>query len=118
MLSKSLKVWFQIHFVIDMLFAIPLIVFPATFLGWFGFSGEVMFARIVGAALIGIGGASHFTQREDAFSILLTLKLLWSGFAIIAIIWSILEGVSKWAWLFLAVFVLFFFVWLYYKLKE
>ncbi len=118
MISKSLRTWFQIHFIIDILIAIPLIVFPATFLSWFGFTGEVMFARLIGAALIGIGGASHFVERDDAFSIMLTLKLLWSGAAIIGITWSIIEGVSSWAWLFLAVFVLFFFVWSYFKIKE
>ena len=118
MVSKSLRTWFQIHFVVDMLFAIPLIVFPATFLSWFGFTGEVMFARLVGAALIGIGGASYFVEREDAFSIMLTLKLLWSSAAIIAIVWSIIEGTSIWAWLFLGIFVFFFFLWGYYKIKE
>jgi hypothetical protein len=117
MIPKSLRVWFTIHFIVDMLFAIPLIVFPTTFLSFFGFTGELMFARLVGAALIGIGGASYFTQKKESFKIMLQLKLLWSGAAIVAILWSIIEGTSVWAWLFLVIFCGFFGVWMYYKVN-
>jgi len=111
---KSLKWWFKLHFVIDILFAIPLFLFPTEFLNLFGFTTEPLFARLVGAALIGIGGASYFSGKKD-FDIMLTLKLLWSGAAVIGILWSIIEGTSKWAWMFLIIFALFFLLWMYFK---
>ena len=67
-ITKGLKNWFFVHFVIDMLFAVALIFFPGLILGLFGFPVEnLVFVRLVGAALIGIGMASLFTKKKEAF---------------------------------------------------
>ena len=116
----SLKKWFIAHFIIDMIFGIPLLLFPGKILGLFGFSGvETFTARLVGAALIGIGGVSFFARHEKpaSYKSLLLLKILWSGAAIVAIILSIIEGAPWGAWLILIIFVIFAFIWNYYRVK-
>lgn len=120
-IPKSLRIWFIIHFTADMLFAIPLIIAPLWTLGLFGFTVvEPLTARLVGAALIGIGGESLFMHKGsiESFNTMLTLKILWSNAAIIAIALTIIvEGGPASLWLFLAIFVSFAIIWVYYKYK-
>jgi hypothetical protein len=76
-IPRGLKIWFIIHFIVDIALAIPLIFFPKIFLGLLGFPiVETLTARLVGAALIGIGGASLFAYNKkiETYNILLTLK--------------------------------------------
>ena len=117
-IPSSLRKWFLIHFIIDILFALPLIFYPTWLLGLFGLpSSEAVMARLVGAALVGIGGASLFSysKSKESYDILLTLKLLWSSTAILALVLSLLNGAPASIWLFIFIFVVFFFIWLYYK---
>ena len=114
----SLRVWFVIHFVVDVIFAIPLLYFPVLTLQLFGFTVvEPITARLVGAALLGIGGSSLITQcaGKESYRSLLTLKIIWSLAAILGLALSIHEGAPTSAWLFVALFVLFGGVWIYYK---
>ena len=105
MVSKNLRTWFVIHFVADYLFGIPLLIAPVWMLTLFGWQSVDPFtARLVGAALIGIGGAS--------------LKLLWASAAIIGMTASMLMGnYPLIGWGIVAIFVVFFFIWLYYRLQ-
>lgn len=115
---KSLRVWFMVHFIVDMIFAIPLMVNPVWFLGLFGFNLiDPLTARLVGAALIGIGGESFFMNKKgiESYHVLLTLKILWSVSAVVAIGLSIFQGGPKSEWLFLAIFFVFSIIWIYYK---
>ena len=53
---NGLRTWFVIHFVADVLFAIPLLVFPQALLNLFGWGTyDPIMSRLVGAALMGIG---------------------------------------------------------------
>ena len=118
--SNSLKTWFVIHFVVDYLFGIPLLLFPQWTLSLFGFAAvETLTARLVGAALIGIGGISLFARNEgkESYNSLLTLKLIWSSAAILAILLTIIEGAPVLSWLILLIFVIFNVIWIYYKQK-
>ncbi len=113
---KSLRIWFKIHFLADMIFAIPLFIAPVWFLNILGFTiVEPVTARLVAAALLGIGGTSYFTKEKYSFDILLTLKLIWSSTAVIGLIWSIIDGAPLITWLIVIIFAAFFGVWLYYK---
>ena len=59
MVPSSLRVWFVIHFVLDFIFAAPLLVAPKFMLTLFGWSTiDPLASRLVGAALMGIGGES------------------------------------------------------------
>ena len=119
-IPPSLRTWFLIHFVVDMLFGIPLLLFPAWTLSLFGLAaGEPLTARLVGAALLGIGGISVLARdaEPETYRHLLTMKLIWSGSAIVGIVLSIVEGAPSTAWLFLATFAVFFSVWVYYWVR-
>lgn len=120
MVPRSLRIWFIVHFVADMLFAIPLFVAPVWFMGLFGFAlVEPMTARLVAAALFGIGGVSFVVRNQgrETFISLLSLKTIWSLAAIIGIAMSIAEGAPRSAWLFLAIFSIFSSVWSYFLLE-
>ncbi len=115
----SLKRWFKIHFLIDILFAIPLIIAPNWILGLFGFTVIVpVLARLVGAALLGIGITSLFTKTKEQFEIMLTLKIIWSATAIIGLLWSIAEGAPSTLWAAAVMFTLFLGVWVYYYCRK
>jgi hypothetical protein len=117
---QSLQTWFVIHFVVDILFALPLLLFPRTLLmllGWTTY--DPMTARLVGAALMGIGVESLLGRNASAetFRAMLDLKIIWSSSAIFAISAALYEGAPAMGWAFLAIFVLFWIVWVTYRLK-
>ncbi len=117
---KSLVVWSTIHFIVDILFGVPLVFAPHLFLGMFGMSILARLpARILGAALIGIGTTSLLIckKEKESFDTLLTLKIIWSIAAIIGIIITLFEQGFLFAWILLFVFTFFSIVWIYYKRK-
>ncbi|MCP4143287.1 MAG: hypothetical protein GY755_23865 [Chloroflexi bacterium] len=124
MVPKSLRTWFVIHFIADFLFAIPLLIAPVWMLTLFGWpSIDPFTARLVGAALVGIGGASLLERNAsaEAFRAMLNLKLLWASAAIIGMTVTMLTGnYPLIGWGIVLIFVGFFFIWLYYRnqLKE
>jgi hypothetical protein len=122
LIPKSLQTWFAIHFVVDMIFGIPLLFFPSLLLGLFGFSistPELVMARLVGAALIGIGGASlfNYNKSKESYDIMLTLKILWSSAAIIGLLISTYLGAPWQIWIITITFAVFSGIWWYYKLR-
>lgn len=121
MVSKGLRNWFVIHFILDVLFGIPLILSPVPFLSLFGWSTiDPIMARLVGAALMGIGIESLLGRNADtqAYQGMLNLKIIWSGAAIIGFILSILTGYQPWGiWFLLVIFTVFNIIWIYYRLQ-
>ena len=112
---KSLRTWFLIHFIVDFIFAVPLLFFPEWTLSLFGLKTiETVTPRLVGAALIGIGGASYFTKAKD-YSIMLTLKILWSVSAIMGLLLALYQGAPSLVWVITLIFAGFSGVWIYYK---
>ncbi len=117
MLPRGLRTWFIIHFIIDMLFAIPLMFFPHWFLTLLGIQiGDPLLPRLVGAALIGIGGTSFLIRNRgiESYRTLLSLKILWSIAAIVGIFFSMMHDGHVIGWIILFVFGLFFTVWVRY----
>jgi hypothetical protein len=116
----SLRTWFVIHFFVDMAFGIPLLLVPVYTLAVIGVTNvETTTARLVGAALMGIGIESFLGRNgsHEVYDAMLNLKLIWSGSAILGVILSLLGGVPPAIWLILGIFVIFFIVWARYKLK-
>ena len=114
----NLRVWFVIHFAVDMLFAIPLLFFPEfllTLLGWKVV--DPITSRLVGAALLGIGGESLLGRNasKEVFLAMLNLKILWAAGAVIGIALGIAAGGPPLAWVLLVIFVAFLGVWVYYR---
>ncbi len=113
----SLRRWFVVHFIVDMIFGLPLLLFPEWMMSVLGFGvGEQVTARLVGAALVGIGGVSLWVREEkrEVFVTLLRLKLLWSGSAIVGLALAILVGAPVMMVGVLAIFMGFFLLWWYY----
>ncbi len=116
----TLRTWFVIHFVVDILFGIPLIFAPEWVLSLFGISIiSTLTARLVGAALIAIGGMSFSArdESEDVYRILLDFKVFWSVGAMVAILLYIFEGGNPSAWVIFAMFLIFNVVWTCYRIK-
>lgn len=118
---RSLQFWFKIHFLADMIFGLPLLFAPEWIMGLFGLPIESSItARLVGAALIGIGGNSLLMNKKSAqeFRSMLDLKILWSGAAILALALEIHQGASPRLWWVLGIFIGFAGLWNYYRWRD
>jgi len=119
MVPKSLRFWFVIHFVIDFIFAVPLLVAPVWLLTLFGFNNPDPFtARLVGAALLGIGGESllGWEGSIDLFRAMLNLKIIWSLAAIGGILLTLIYSSGPlMAYIILVIFACFSGLWIYYR---
>jgi hypothetical protein len=107
-----------VHFVADLIFALPLLLAPVTFLGGLGWPAvDPISARLVGAALMGIGVQSLLGRQESAevFRAMLNLKIIWSGTASLGILVSMLQGGPLLGWGFLGIFVAFNGLWIHYR---
>ena len=119
----SLRVFFIVHFAIDIVIAIPLFFFPVDFLEYFGWElVDPVTSRIVAAALFGIGVESFIGSRasNESFLSLLNLKIVWSAAVVIGILISMSEmswDVPALLWLVLGIFVVFNGVWSYWRIK-
>jgi hypothetical protein len=116
----SLRRWFVVHFIVDVLFAVPLLAVPGTFLravGWV--EVDSVTARMVGAALAGIGVESYLCRNDgiETFRSMLRLKCIWSGAALLGLALSIAQGAPPFAWVALVIFVGFGLLWNGYRLK-
>ena len=116
----SLRWWFVVHFWVDVLFAVPLLVTPEWFLrvnGWQ--SVDPVTARLLAAALFGIGVQSLLGRNEgpETFRSMLNLKCIWSGFATVGLVLSIGQGAPDMTWAFLAIFIAFAGVWNHYRVR-
>jgi hypothetical protein len=120
MVTPALRAWFVVHFVIDVLFAVPLLVAPEWFGGMIGWPRiDPLTARLVGAALLAIGVESWLGRNAglDAYRAMLTLKVIWAWSAVAGIVVtmvSVPDGPLL-GWVFAAVFAAFGAVWTYYR---
>ncbi len=120
MIPKSLRIWFVIHFVVDLIFALPLIFFPAVVFGMFGLvMGDSLAPRLVGAAFLAIGTTSLIMRNAglESYRALLNLKIIWSSSALIGIALAIINGSPAIAWLPFGIFVIFWIAWVFYWKK-
>ncbi len=121
MIPIALRRWFVVHFVADIVFAVPLVVAPDWFLTMLGWEAvDPISARLVGAALVGIGVESWLgrnNREPESFATMLRLKILWSGVATFGIAMSIWEGAPLMAWAFLAIFGSFHLLWWYWFVR-
>jgi len=117
---NGLRTWFVIHFAADILFGIPLLFFPhlpLSMLGWTTY--DPLTSRLVGAALMGIGLESLLGRNASAetFRAMLNLKIIWASSAIFGIVAALFEGAPPVTWAFLGIFVIFWVVWIYYRIN-
>ncbi len=116
----SLRRWFMAHFVVDIVFAVPLLLAPGLLLSPLGWSCvDPTSARLVGAALLGIGTQSLIGRNDGqaVYTAMLNLKILWSLAAIFGLVASIAGGAPPAAWAFLCAFIAFSGVWIHYRIR-
>ena len=119
-IPQGLRRWFILHFIVDLILAIPLFIAPIWFIQLFGFeNANPVIARLVASALFGIGGTSFLIRNAtvNTYKTLLTLKIIWSTAAIIGSLLAILEGAQASTWIIIALFLPFSIVWIYYQSK-
>ena len=120
-IPQALRTWFVIHFVVDLLFALPLMLAPEKMLSLVGWQNVDPFtARLAAAALFGIGIESFLARnaKVESFRSMLNLKIIWSLSAVFGISLSLIEGAQgrPWfAWAILVIFVAFNFLWVYWR---
>lgn len=119
-LPASLRTWFTVHFVVDWLFGIPLLLVPELVLpplGW----GEVdpVSTRLASAALLAIGAQSLRSRNAglEAYRALLSLKVIWSTAAILGLSIAIVRGAPPATFAFLGLFLAFCGVWSHYAIR-
>ena len=120
MVPRSLRRWFIIHCVVDLLVALPLLLAPRALLGWLSWQAiDPMAARIVAAALFGIGLESYWGRNGsvETFRGMLRLKVIWSGTSLLGALWSQAEGGPPAAWAVVVTFGVFHVIWLRYWLQ-
>jgi hypothetical protein len=120
MVPSSLRRWFVVHCVVDVLAAVPLFLAPRELLSLLGWTAiDPMAARLVAAALFGIGIESYLGRNAsvESFRGMLRLKVIWSATALLGALWSRLEGGPVAGWAVVAIFVVFHSVWLRYWLQ-
>jgi hypothetical protein len=119
-LPAALRTWFVVHFFTDLLFAVPLLLFPGWLLGLLGWSYvDPVSSRLVGAALLAIGVQSWRTRAAGAevYRAMLGLKIIWSLGAIFALLMAIAQGAPAASSAFLAIFIAFSGVWIHYAVR-
>ena len=115
---KSLRGWFVVHFAVDMIFAIPLLLLPELTMPLLGWPVvDPITSRLVGAALLAIGVASLLERNagRDVFKAMLNLKIVWASGAVFGIGLGMAVGGPPLAWIFFAVFAAFLGLWVYYR---
>ncbi|MFC1891844.1 hypothetical protein ACFLZT_05570 [Thermodesulfobacteriota bacterium] len=120
MVPNSLRVWFVVHFAVDIIFAIPLLLVPEFTLSVLGWTTvDPMLSRLVGAALMGIGLESLLGRKAtvQVFRAMLNLKIIWSLSAIFGIGLSLIQGGPIMGWIFLIIFAAFCCLWTHYRIK-
>ena len=117
---SSLRFWFVVHFVVDIVFALPLLLIPEWLMPLLGWRYvDPISSRLVGAALMGIGGASLLERKASAevFRAMLNLKIIWATGSVVGIGLGLLHGGPPASWALLAIFAAFLALWIHYRLQ-
>lgn len=115
---RDLRAWFVAHCVVDLVFAVPLLVAPVWTVGLLGWpTVDPLTTRLVGAALLAIGLESWLGRDAPpiVYRAMLNLKIIWASAATAGITWTMLDGGPAVGWAFAAVFAAFGVVWVRYR---
>ncbi len=118
MVPSGLRMWFVVHFILDVAAAVPMFVAPTQLLAFLGWPAvDPIATRLVAAALFGIGIESYIGRNADVetFRAMLNLKVIWSASAALGVLWSQLDSGHPAGWGVFAIFASFNVVWVRYR---
>jgi hypothetical protein len=107
-IPPSLRTWFFVHFLVDVVLGIPLLIAPELVLPRLGFGVvDGVAPRLLGAALIAIGLQALRSRQADRATCraFLALELVWSVAAMTGMIIAIGTGAPSVTWAILSAFV-------------
>lgn len=120
---NTLRKFFVLHFVIDVVSAIPLFLCPTLLLTTLGWQVvDPVAARMVAAALFGIGIESYIGRNSSRDSLIgiLNLKIIWSFSAIIGIGTSMMQNIQQNPLALKIIFITFIafnLLWVYWRIR-
>jgi hypothetical protein len=120
---RGLRQWFIVHFIVDIVVAVPLFFMAVPLLRAINWPQIDPFAtRLVAAAFFGIGLESLLGRNgsREMFHGMLTLKIIWSAFAVAGISLTMLSDAiyrNVFAWTALFIFIFFLLLWGYWKAR-
>jgi len=120
---NALRKFFVLHFAIDIVSAIPLFLCPTLLLTTLGWKVvDPVAARVVAAALFGIGIESYLGRNasKDSLIGMLNLKIIWSFSAILGIGISMLQNIHQNPLalkLIFFIFIAFNLLWVYWRIR-
>jgi hypothetical protein len=117
---NRLRFWFVVHFAVDLLIGVPLLLIPEMIMPRIGWSPvDPVTSRLVGAALLGIGIESLLGRNEgyEVFVAMLNLKILWASAAVMGITLGIVNDGPPIAWVFNLIFAGFLALWVGYRIQ-
>jgi len=93
-ISSGLKTLFLVHFVVGLVFGLPLLLIPGIYMGWFGmFVPDVEPYRMVGAAILAFAASSWFCYQAaewDKVKIVVQAEIVWTVLATLALLYGLL----------------------------
>ncbi len=119
---NGLRQWFIVHFIIDIIVALPLFLMPEKVLMLFAWPLiDPLATRLVAAALFAIGIESFIGRNATikSFEVMLNLKIIWSSFSVAGIAWTMLAApacLNGIVWVALFTFLFFLALWSYWRL--
>jgi hypothetical protein len=116
----TLRLWFTAHAAVCLAAAAPLLAAPQLVLHRLGWTApDPAMTRLVGAALLAIGGQSLVVRRAGAetYRTMLGLLVMWSLAAAVGLFVGIGDGAPPAAWALLSIFVLFAGVWVHHAIR-
>ena len=119
-IPPSLRAWFAVHGVVQVLFAISMLLFPEALLPRLGWTVvDPVTTRLLGAACLAIGGGSWRVRRAGMaeYGVMLPLNVIWSSAAIVGLTIAIARGAPPVAVPFVAVNLLFCGVWVHHVIR-
>ncbi|HEY2729191.1 MAG TPA: hypothetical protein VGK52_04565 [Polyangia bacterium] len=118
--SRTLRAWFVADALVDVAAGLPLLAAPELVLRGLGWTCvDPVSARLVGAALLAIGGQS-FLGRDagvDVYRAMLRLKLVWSLAAAVSLFIGVGAGAPPAAWALLSIFIVLAGVWMHHAIR-
>ena len=116
---SSLKKAFIFHSIVDLAVGLPLMIAPKPILEHLGWETVDPVATRIAAAALLAGSYSIFSadQPLEGYKHALMVKSIWASAAIIGLLWSIKDGAPKATWGAMAVFVPFWALWNYWRIK-